>query len=172
MNHSQTSHSQERLTRALETYAHALDELSPSPQLQARMQAAIERELAHPPQQTRVRRWRWALAASIVLVGTSLLGVQLLRSPAELLEQRELQVAARSQPAPSPPSDLVLPTGVVSLWPTQGTVFRVRSTVNGLLGAEQQYWIDVRMANDGSMRIERVFAADGTELFARPPNQS
>jgi hypothetical protein len=55
----------------------------------------------------------------------------------------------------------------MSLWPTQGTVFRVRSTVSGL-GAEQQYWIDVRMANDGSMRVERVFSADGTELFARP----
>jgi len=61
----------------------------------------------------------------------------------------------------------VFPTGAVSLWPTQGTVFRVRSTLSSM-GDEQQYWIDVRMANDGSMRVERVFAADGTELFVRP----
>ena len=167
-------HSQEKLTHALETYARALGELSPSRELEARMQAAIEREVTRRPRHARLR-WGRALAASIGLLGTGLFAAQLWHTHAEQLRTQPLAAtAARLQSAQddlrnSPRNSMILPTGVMSLWPTQGTVFRVRSRVNSL-GSEQQYWIDVRMANDGSMRIERVLSADGTELFARRIN--
>jgi hypothetical protein len=167
------NHSQESLARALETYAAALGQLTPSPQLQARMQAAIASELAQRPPRARIRRWSWAIAASIVLGVTLTYTVRMQRMRTELAEQANAVATARAAATQNDTVDEVMnamtvfPTGAVSLWPTQGTVFRVRSTLSNM-GNEQQYWIDVRMANDGSMRVERVFAADGTELFARP----
>ena len=165
--HSQQIHSQELVAHALETYAAALDALAPSPQLQARMQAAIASELAGRPRRAQTRRWAGALAATIVLAATATFGVQVLQMRAQL--QRQSAAIARDSAARSVqlPQPVIFPGGAVSLWPTQATVFRVRSTLAGM-GSEQQYWVDVRMANDGSMRIERIFAADGTELFARP----
>ena len=169
------NHSQESLARALEAYAAALDELTPSPQLQARMQAAIAGELAQRPRRARIRHWSWGIAASIVLGVTLTYTVQMQRMRAELATQAKAAATALARAAATqndtPDQVLnamtVFPTGAVSLWPTQGTVFRVRSTLSSM-GEEQQYWIDVRMANDGSMRVERVFSADGTELFVRP----
>ncbi len=171
------NHSQESLARALESYAAALDELTPSPQLHARMQAAIACELAQRPRRARIRHWSWAIAASLVLGVTLTYTVQMQRMRAGLAESANVAVTnAAGARAAAPQNDTldevmnamtVFPTGAVSLWPTQGTVFRVRSTLSSM-GEEQQYWIDVRMANDGSMRVERVFAADGTELFVRP----
>lgn len=162
-------HSQESVARALETYAAALDELRPSPQLQARMQSAIAGELARRPRQARLHRWGWMLAATIVLAATATLGVQVLQMRTELAAQSAAAAAARQEAARNAQmldQPRIFPSGAVSLWPTQGTVFRVRSTLAGM-GSEQQYWVDVRLANDGSMRIERIFAADGTELFTR-----
>jgi hypothetical protein len=154
----------EQLACALEAYAAVLDQLEPSERLQARMQAAIQFEVGRRPRHAQVRRWGWAVAASLALAVT---GFAVLR----YTQQDQLLTARRALPANADrmTSTTVFPTGVVSLWPTQGTVFRVRSTLNGLgpQQDEQQYWIDVRMANDGSMRVERILTADGTELFAR-----
>jgi hypothetical protein len=156
------NHSQEKLERALEAYAAALDEVRPSPQLEARMQAAIEQTLARRRAPLHLRRWGRAIAASIVLTVAAVLTARVLQ-PRSASEQPE--ATAQSQPVAE--AMRVFPMGAVSLWPTQGTVFRVRSSLHGT-GTHQQYWVDVRMANDGSMRIERVFSADGAELFARP----
>lgn len=165
--------SQERLTHALESYAAALGEIKPSPELEARMQAAIQRETTSRPRQTQRRRWGWALAASILILLSVSVIVQLQTQRVEVARQRALaermlaQTVARLRQNEMSNAAMVFPAGAASLWPTQGTVFRVRSTLNGL-DLEQQYWIDVRLANDGSMRIVRILAADGTELFARP----
>jgi hypothetical protein len=178
--------SQERLTHALESYAAALSELTPSPELEARMQAAMQREVTLRPRQARRQRWAWTLAASILMfLGVSVAVMQTQRTAQQLAAERQralaqialtqsaltqstlAQDAARLLPHEVSNAAMVFPTGAASLWPTQGTVFRVRSTLNGL-DLEQQYWIDVRLANDGSMRIVRILSADGTELFARP----
>jgi hypothetical protein len=172
--------SQERLTQALESYAAALSELTPSPELEARMHAAIQREVTLRPRHARRQRWGWAVAASILSVlgvAVALMQTQRMAAQRQLalarsallqnpLDQGALDQRALKQNDPSNAA-MVFPSGAASLWPTQGTVFRVRSTLNGL-DLEQQYWIDVRLANDGSMRIVRILSADGTELFARP----
>jgi hypothetical protein len=159
---------QDRLARAFEAYAAALERLPVSTQLDLRMQAAIEHELSHrrrpPPWRTHAK---WALAASVALIAS--VTVILVRSSGF---DRGVS-GSTDAPSQTPPelaatdAMLIFPAGAVSLWPTEATVFRVRSTF-GARNVEQQYWIDVRMANDGSMRIERVLSADGSELFARP----
>lgn len=59
---------------------------------------------------------------------------------------------------------IALPSSQYSLWPTQGAVFRVRASLDTAPAAgERQYWVDVRVANDGSMRIVRVIPATGNE---------
>lgn len=156
---------QERVARALDAYATALDRLQPSPQLDARMQAAIQRELS----KRNTPRWRihaWALAASVTVVA-SIGAIIWARSPThDAVAPQQASTARNGRPATTG-DVMVFPSGAVSLWPTEATVFRVRSNF-GASGAEQQYWLDVRMGNDGSMRIERVLSADGSELFARP----
>jgi hypothetical protein len=63
-----------------------------------------------------------------------------------------------------------------SLFPTDAAVFRVRTSLDsaavGLrqresLIPEHQVWVDVRIANDGSTRIERIVSTDGTEWFGQ-----
>lgn len=165
---------EDTLAHAFDAYARELDQLQPSVQLDARMQAAISSELSRAPRMLQ-RRWpAWGLAASMALLAgiTSLALARYaqIRGIAPTVAQPAEQ-AAPQQPAAyaaaARDATMVLPAGAVSLWPTEATVFRVRSRL-GTASAEQQYWIDVRIANDGSMRIERVFAADGSELFSRP----
>jgi hypothetical protein len=63
----------------------------------------------------------------------------------------------------------VVPTGQYSLWPTDAAVFRVRADLDALRAVsaalpaedERQYWVDVRVANDGSMRIVRIVPVNG-----------
>ena len=151
----------DKLLRALDAYATELDRLAPSAQLDARMRQAIHSELSS---RRRSQRWRpsatWAIAASVaLLVATSVLMVRndiRPEAPARSLAPDAAQTAMQ-----------VFPAGAASLWPTEATVFRVRGNVGGP-NSGQQYWLDVRMGNDGSMRIERVLSADGSELFVRP----
>jgi hypothetical protein len=65
----------------------------------------------------------------------------------------------------------VVPAGPYSLYPTDAAVFRVRtrldaetprlSAASGTSG-EQQFWVDVRVANDGSMRIVQIVPAENS----------
>jgi hypothetical protein len=158
---------QDTLARAFDAYAAELEQLTPSADLDRRMLQAIDRELS---QRQRRHRWqpsaKWAIAASLALLASvTVLPVRDTR----FLPITGNAVAPTAAPQPAVTADAmqVFPAGAVSLWPTEATVFRVRSSF-GTPTMEQQYWLDVRIANDGSMRIERVLSADGSELFARP----
>jgi hypothetical protein len=94
--------------------------------------------------------WRrplpWAIAAAsaaIVAVGIALLVV-------------------RATPEPAVAAQIVIPSNQYSLWPTEGAVFRVKASMDSAAN-ERQYWVDVRVANDGSMRIVRVIPANSNE---------
>lgn len=140
------------LTRALGSYAASLRELQPSADLDARMASSIQ-------EHTGVRRprpvWRrpmpWlaaAASAAAIVVGVALLMVR----------------AKPEQPVPE--ARFALPSNQYSLWPTEAAVFRVKANLNATAAPaadERQYWIDVRVANDGSMRIVRVIPANGNE---------
>jgi hypothetical protein len=61
---------------------------------------------------------------------------------------------------------LAIPSGQYSLWPTEAAVFRVKASLGSAaqsVPGERQYWVDVRVANDGSMRIVRVLPANPEE---------
>jgi hypothetical protein len=61
--------------------------------------------------------------------------------------------------------------GQVSLFPADGAVFRVKASLASAVirtsgqvpepaDGERQYWVDVRIANDGTMRIMQVLPAE------------
>jgi hypothetical protein len=58
--------------------------------------------------------------------------------------------------------------GQVSLFPADGAVFRVKASLTSAVlespgqaePGERQYWVDVRIANDGTMRIMQVLPAE------------
>jgi hypothetical protein len=169
----------EKVTTALDAYATALHSVRPSQQLDARIHAAIAREMSRA--QARSSLWRkpmWALAAGAAAIAI-IASVLLLARESDELVLTDVWIARENLPPPALPegSLAVLPAGGISLWPTEATVFRVRGPLDAVgsmlppsieVDPEQQYWFDVRMANDGSMRIERVLSADGSELFAHP----
>ena len=63
----------------------------------------------------------------------------------------------------------------VSLFPAEGAVFRVKAnlasavipTSGEMKSGERQYWVDVRIANDGTMRIMQVLPAEHSRVVPR-----
>ncbi len=64
---------------------------------------------------------------------------------------------------------VIEPAGTYSLWPTESAIFRVQTRLDTVMpafaagnpaAAEQRFWVDVRVANDGSMRIVRIVPVD------------
>ncbi|HEY8510279.1 MAG TPA: hypothetical protein VIL32_18125 [Steroidobacteraceae bacterium] len=167
--------STEHSTRnALAAYAEALRDVRPSAQLDERIEAAI-REASTK----RVSRWRrrgtmvgFSIAASVAAFAMGLMlltrsgpGVQ----TADTAEPTEADLAELLLPESDPFA--VISPAPYSLWPNEAEVFRVRASL-GALGAaleseeaerERQFWVDVRIANDGSMRIVRIVPADEIE---------
>ena len=156
------------IAAALGAYRAELARATPSGQLDARIAAAI-----HRPTGTggafRWRRWAIAAVAAIGVITVVLAGLT-------LRDARNEQTADGVGRAPAPVAAAaergdtfaVAPTGSYSLWPTDGAVFRVRTRLDAAsaalsyagAGDERQYWVDVRVANDGSMRIVRIIPAD------------
>src|SRR5262249_7147461 len=79
-----------------------------------------------------------------------------------------------------PPGDamsrLATTGGQVSLFPTDGAVFRVKANLASAViptssgqeaNGERQYWVDVRIANDGTMRIMQVLPAEHSRIVPR-----
>jgi hypothetical protein len=148
------------VTRVLGTYARSLRDIQPSAALDARLAASIQ-------QYARVRHARpiwlrplpWAIAAASVAVIATGVTLLLVRKTPEPV----LPVAAVVPPSVTG-DQIALPSSQYSLWPTQGAVFRVKASLDTAPAAgERQYWVDVRVANDGSMRIVRVIPANGNE---------
>lgn len=64
----------------------------------------------------------------------------------------------------------------VSLFPAEGAVFRVKANLAAAMmptsagqpaNGERQYWVDVRIANDGTMRIMQVLPAERGRVVPR-----
>ncbi len=56
--------------------------------------------------------------------------------------------------------------------PAEGAVFRVRANLTSAVmpddnNGERQYWVDVRIANDGTMRIMQVLPAERSQVVPR-----
>lgn len=68
-----------------------------------------------------------------------------------------------------------LAAGQVSLYPAESAIFRVKASFasavsfpqQGEAQGERQYWVDVRIANDGTMRIVQVIPAERGRVVPR-----
>jgi hypothetical protein len=169
-----TDFSDRAVTRNLDDYAEALRAERASAALDARMEASIEGWAGEHRSRSVLRRplpW-FAAAASIGVIAG---GIALLAA-----NDREegAETGAMDTLALSPSSVVPLPTGAtvsplaaggqVSLFPADGAVFRVKASLTSAVlespgqaePGERQYWVDVRIANDGTMRIMQVLPAE------------
>jgi hypothetical protein len=67
-----------------------------------------------------------------------------------------------------------LAAGQMSLYPAESAIFRVKASFasavrpeTGEVAGERQYWVDVRIASDGTMRIVQVLPAGRAHLMPR-----
>ncbi len=68
-----------------------------------------------------------------------------------------------------------LAAGQVSLYPAESAIFRVKASFASAVSfpqqgepqGERQYWVDVRIANDGTMRIVQVIPAERGRVVPR-----
>lgn len=161
--------------RELDKYAHALRQMRPSSDLDARIDAAIA-EWAGTRKTRHVLRRPifWAASAAsllVIAVGVFLLvswhdtgpGMQdfnALAVPPTLLQETNVPAVSAGQ---------------VSLWPAESAIFRVKASFAPMSSSgaqaqegERQYWVDVRIANDGTMRIVQVVPADRGRAVPMP----
>lgn len=162
----------ERLSETLRLYRDALREERPSLQLDARIEAAITR---HVPQRAHSPHSRWRLAAwsaAAASLAAIAAGVLALRpwSDATIEDVPRAPVSAPRSAATAPvvtapvvnasaTDDLPWYAADLSPWPVDAAIVRVRGSlatdaahVRGS-APRLQYWVDVRLASDGSMRI-------------------
>ncbi|HVY82950.1 MAG TPA: hypothetical protein VG994_18330 [Steroidobacteraceae bacterium] len=156
------------LARELDRYSYALRSLQPSAELDRRVEDAIQAWAGTKGSRAFWRRpLAWVAAvASIVAIS---LGVALLamrdRGPAQGLSAAAARMPGLQLERVGVPA---LAAGQVSQWPVEAAIFRVKASfvpTGGFLPAgehdgERQYWVDVRIANDGTMRIMQVVPAD------------
>jgi len=163
------------VTVALDEYSESLRAERPSAELDGRIHAAIESWAAEHRSRSVLRRplpWVVAAASLAVVAG----GIALLASGKKSSEQGNGGLVASTSALPELaviPSVSPLSTGgQVSLFPADGAVFRVKANLaSAVLKAsgepadgERQYWVDVRIANDGTMRIMQVLPAEHGRL--------
>lgn len=150
------------LTEAIGAYASALRREQPSAALEGRIAGSIERWAA-PDRKRRAqsvfetRLFAIAAALALALIGGAY----------------ALLVAAPDRPAPQAAADAAL-SGASAVYPSdvvplQEVVLRVPTTLSGGATAvpavatttdELRFWVDVRIASDGSMRVVRVVPVD------------
>jgi hypothetical protein len=157
-----------RLAELLRKFARDLDEVAPSPSLDAR----IDRLVAGAPKTSRARsprRWQrpfaWAAAASLAVLAISagiIIGMKLERG-------RDLQAAARELARESARQAAMSPVDL-AMWPTDSVAFTIPAEYSpqGTLVAVKphaktkgkRFFIDVVVSNDGTVRIERIVPAN------------
>jgi hypothetical protein len=166
------------VTDALDNYSEALRAERPSQDLDGRINAAIESWAAEHRSRSVLRRplpWVVAAASLAVVAG----GIALLASSKKSSEAGFNGLAASNSPLP----ELAVNTSVsplstggqVSLFPADGAVFRVKANLASAVlktsgepaDGERQYWVDVRIANDGTMRIMQVLPAEHSRIVPR-----
>jgi hypothetical protein len=176
------------LGRALGAYSRSLRQVQPSAALDARLAASIQE---HAGVRAVRPAWRrplpWVIAvASVAVIATGVALLLVRATPPESAPSAQVstrpgassgQAIDDSGSAPVEPvgvasahndtgDRLTIPSSQYSLWPTEAAVFRVKASLGGAaesVPGERQYWVDVRVANDGSMRIVRVLPANTEE---------
>jgi hypothetical protein len=170
-----------QMIRQLDDYAESLRAESPSAELDARMEATIaEWASEHRARGILRRPLAWVVVAASVAVITGGIALLVIGAKGEDANTTDaLTVVNTSPDAPLPAGDAVsrLATtgGQVSLFPAEGAVFRVKanlasaviSTSGQEASGERQYWVDVRIANDGTMRIMQVLPAEHGRIMPR-----
>jgi hypothetical protein len=166
--------------RQLDDYAENLRAESPSAELDARMEATIAQWASEHRAHGILRRpLAWAVAAACVAVVAG--GIALLAIGEDSGDSGAPGVLAVAPSTPLP--ELSARTAVsplatgsqVSLFPAEGAVFRVKAnlasamvpTSGQMTNGERQYWVDVRIANDGTMRIMQVLPAERGRVVPR-----
>jgi hypothetical protein len=164
--------------RPLTAYAEALRAARASAALDERI-AALIRASSSPPESSggRLHQVMASVAAGSAALLIAALVLWIVRNEhAKQSTPEKIPVASVAEPLrddthrtqDAHASFSVLPTGQYSLWPTDASVLRVRARLgatatlapDGEVTDERRYWVDVRIANDGSMRIVRVVPAD------------
>jgi hypothetical protein len=157
------------ITHELDGYSQALRTMQPSTELDRRVGDAIETWAAKKGSRSLWKRpLAWvAAAASIAVIsgGVALLAMHDRSGTTEGLSAAAarlpgLQIERMGVPA--------LAAGQVSQWPVEAAIFRVKASFVSTAGfvpageqdGERQYWVDVRIANDGTMRIMQVVPAE------------
>ena len=163
---------------ALDDYSEALRDERPSSDLNGRIDAAIEGWAAEHRSRSVLRRplpWVVAAASLAVVAG----GIALLASGKKSSDSGLKGLAASTSPLPelavSPSVSPLSTGGQVSLFPADGAVFRVKANLASAVlktsgepsDGERQYWVDVRIANDGTMRIMQVLPAEHGRIVPR-----
>jgi hypothetical protein len=168
--------------RRLDEYAENLRAERPSAELDARMEVAIAEWATEHRKHGLLRRpLAWVVAAASVAViagGIALLAIDesgdSAGGPDALADVSTTsplpELSARTAVSP-------LATGSqVSLFPADGAVFRVKANLASAVmptstgqpaNGERQYWVDVRIANDGTMRIMQVLPAERSRVVPR-----
>lgn len=156
------------LTRELDPYAQELRQLEPSAALDARLTAAIDAWAAQKGSQ---RLWRRPLVwiAAVASIAVIAAGIALLATRERANTHGLSAAAARLPGLQIEHVDVpTLAVGQLSQWPVEAAIFRVKASFVSTSGfvppsegnGERQYWVDVRIANDGTMRIMQVLPAD------------
>jgi hypothetical protein len=164
--------------RRLDDYAESLRAEAPSAELDARMEASIAQWASEHRRHSFLRRpLAWVVAAASIAAiagGIALLAIEEADdpTPAVASEPRSPLPELSARTAVSP-----LATGSqVSLFPADGAVFRVKANLASAMmptsagqpaNGERQYWVDVRIANDGTMRIMQVLPAERGRVVPR-----
>lgn len=163
------------LADLLRQYARDLDEVAPSPSLDAR----IDRLVAGAAKNSRAlptRRWQrpfaWAAAASLAVLAISagiIIGMKLERGRDLTAAAREFARESAQQVAMSPVDLAMWPTDSVAFtipaeYSPQGTLVAVKPHAKS---KGKRFFIDVVVSNDGTVRIERIVPADGDDAPAQ-----
>lgn len=165
--------------RRLDDYAESLRAEVPSAELDARMEATIAQWASEHRKRSFLRRplaWVVAAASLAVIAG----GIALLAIDEGSNDAPDALADAPSSPLPELSARTAvspLATGSqVSLFPAEGAVFRVKANLAATMiptsagqpaNGERQYWVDVRIANDGTMRIMQVLPAERGRVVPR-----
>jgi hypothetical protein len=172
------------VTRQLDDYSDSLRAERPSAGLDARMEATIAEWASEHRSYSLLRRpLAWVVAVASVVVITGGIALLAIGERGEDLAGTgapsgvPLTVARGSRLSSLSAGTAVSPLatgGQVSLFPAEGAVFRVKASLgstamptSGQANGERQYWVDVRIANDGTMRIMQVLPAERGRVVPR-----
>jgi hypothetical protein len=149
----------------LKQYARDLGQITPSSDLDARINALVA---AGPKRKAArnfaFRRPRWPQYAAAAGIAVLAIGIGILIGM-KLEHSRDLAAANQSQAR-----ETAWASADLTMWPTDSVSFKIPAeySAQGTLVAvdpntkntSTRYWIDVVVSNDGTFRIERIVPAD------------